>query len=54
MVLPISMGSLHRAECKSLYLVLEWLISLILKCMSSTEGSSTTSIDVPDLLKFLS
>ena len=46
------MGPPYRAECKSHHLVLDSTMSLILRCTRPTEGSSTTCIDVPDLLIF--
>ena len=47
------MGSPYRVEYKSLQLVLDSTMSLILRCTRPTEGSSMACIDVPDLLIFL-
>ena len=46
------MGLPHRAKCKSHRLVLDSILSLMLRCIRPIEGPSMTSIDVPDLLKF--
>ena len=53
-LVPLS-SMLHPTECKSHRLVLDSTISLILRCMRTTNGPSMTCVALPHLLiKFLS